>query len=244
MEKMILKYSCWNGFLFSSGFDSFDSRHDTNNTKRPSQCLLPVGRVFCGKGSLFGSLGWRLHYKIKLGIQEDIQAFRISMVRFGGIDSVPRRRKRSTGGNILRIPKLKVQNILIVLVVLLFLRNFMISHDGHHGREEGLQELKEVCVWLIVPNKGRKEGLIRNNLCMRSHLVCSCFDHPIAVLSQVFEKLTIPFHSHISFYTISPYRAGFHPRRSKTFSQSLWRNWKRRNWVNSYTRQKKWEPRR
>ncbi|CAJ1961225.1 unnamed protein product [Cylindrotheca closterium] len=66
------------------------------------------------------------------------------MVQFGGIassSSIPRRRKRRKGT--IRIPRLKVQNIIIALVVLLILRSFMIQHDGRQGREEGLQELKE-----------------------------------------------------------------------------------------------------
>jgi hypothetical protein len=68
------------------------------------------------------------------------------MVRFGGIDSssrIPQRRKQRRKGTI-RIPELKVQNIIIALVILLILRSFMIQHDGRQGREEGLQELKEV----------------------------------------------------------------------------------------------------
>lgn len=69
------------------------------------------------------------------------------MARFGGIDpdSLPRRaprRKRGTGK--IRIPRLKLQNIIIALVVLLILRNYMIKHDAHHAREAGLQQLKEV----------------------------------------------------------------------------------------------------
>mmetsp|Transcript_7653 Transcript_7653/g.18434 ORF Transcript_7653/g.18434 Transcript_7653/m.18434 type:complete len:149 (+) Transcript_7653:108-554(+) len=65
------------------------------------------------------------------------------MVRFGGIDSspLPRRRKRRKGT--IRIPRLKAQNIIIALVILLVLRNFMIQHDGRQNREEGLQELKQ-----------------------------------------------------------------------------------------------------